>query len=188
MEVKRRLKRFGNYKVGKVLGSGGFGIVYQATHIRTNFKVAMKVTRITNDGDKDNAFQLKSLHRETYLLANLKHPNIVRIFEAASSKNYFCIFMQHIAGVTLLEDLQVKKRYTEEHAKLISKQVAEALYYLHGKRVIHRDLKLENVMINPNENHVVLIDFGFATAWYPGCLMSTHCGRYVKLTNLATYF
>ena len=81
MEGKRRMKRFGNYKVGKILGSGGFGVVYQATHIRTNFKVAMKATRIMTKSedqalDIDNAFQLKSLHRETYLLANLKHPNI----------------------------------------------------------------------------------------------------------------
>ena len=130
----KRLKRFGNYKIGKILGSGGFGIVYEARHIRTNFKVAMKATRITDNDD----FQQKSLHREIYLLANLKHPNIVRIFEAASSKSFFCIFMQYIDGVTLLQDLQVKRKYCEEHAKMISKQAAEALNYLHGKRIIHR--------------------------------------------------
>ena len=74
----------------------------------------------------------------------------------------------------------MKKHYDENIAKEIAKQIADALHYLHGKRVIHRDLKLENVMkrhLQENKRpQVVLIDFGFAVAWYPGCIMHTHCG------------
>ena len=192
------LKRFGNYVPGEELGKGGFGVVFKANHIKTGSTVAMKVI----DLSKADPFVHKSAYREVYLLANLKSPNIVRIFEVASSKRFFCIFMEYIhgkhqlkksifvqkiwfhpltfLGLTLLEDLNEKKRYNEKIAKEIAKQIADALQYLHGKRIIHRDLKLENVMkrhLPENKRpEVVLIDFGFAIAWYPGCIMHTHCG------------
>ena len=95
-------------------------------------------------------------------------------------------------GLTLLEDLNEKKRYNEKIAKEIAKQIADALQYLHGKRVIHRDLKLENVMkrhLPENKRpEVVLIDFGFAVAWYPGCIMHTHCGSPEFAVNNPFFF
>ena len=204
------LKRFGNYVPGEELGKGGFGVVFKANHIKTGSTVAMKVI----DLSKADPFVHKSAYREVYLLANLKSPNIVRIFEVASSKRFFCIFMEYIhgkhqlkksifvqkiwfhpltfLGLTLLEDLNEKKRYNEKIAKEIAKQIADALQYLHGKRVIHRDLKLENVMkrhLPENKRpEVVLIDFGFAVAWYPGCIMHTHCGSPEFAVNNPFFF
>ena len=132
----KRLKRFGNYIIpdGKTLGSGTFGVVYRATHIKTKLQVAMKMTKI----NREDPFQQKSLHREVYLLGNLKHPNIVRLFEAASSDKYFCIFMQLVRGITLLQDLQQKQKYSEDFTKNLARQIGDALDYLHRKRVIHR--------------------------------------------------
>ena len=88
------LKRFGNYVPGEELGKGGFGVVFKANHIKTGSTVAMKVI----DLSKADPFVHKSAYREVYLLANLKSPNIVRIFEVASSKRFFCIFMEYIHG------------------------------------------------------------------------------------------
>ena len=90
----KHLKRFGNYVLGRQIGKGGFGVVFKANHIKTGSTVAMKVI----DLSKADPFVYKSTYREVYLLANLKSPNIVRIFEVASSKRFFCIFMEYIHG------------------------------------------------------------------------------------------
>lgn len=94
----------------------------------------------------------------------MNHSNIVKIFEAFETENHVYLVMEYVAGGSLhsyLKD-QPNRRLDEEEAKRIFKQIMTALQYCHRKSIAHRDIKLENILLDENKN-VKLIDFGFST-------------------------
>ena len=105
-----------------------------------------------------------ALHREIYILAGLNHPNIMRLFEVIDSNSKCHLVMELCHGKNLYHYIRKKqmKCLTEEEAKPIFRQIVSSVAYMHTLGLVHRDLKLENILIN-NNNEVKLIDFGFAT-------------------------
>ena len=159
----------------KLLGKGSFGEVYLSTKKgRTEYFATKKIDRKTADKP---SFK-KYFDNEINILKSLNHPNIVKLEEVKRSNNNYYIVMEYINGGGLSNCLKKymerhKKAFPEEIVQHLMRQIIEGLYYLHSKKIIHRDLKLDNIMINfdteaDKENlnmmraRVKIIDFGFA--------------------------
>lgn len=153
---------YSEYKILKILGQGGFGKVYAAIHKKTKEKVAIKVT---NAGGLDNSDDIESIFSEAETLKSLFHPNIVKIINffviKKTLQTYF--IMEHLEGGELLKYLEEKKQLNEEDSLNIFKQIISAIDYCHRQKIIHRDLKLENIMkVNNDSLTIKIVDFGIA--------------------------
>ena len=108
--------------------------------------------------DKD----IKTLRQEIGILKTLNHENIILMFDAFESDREFCVVTEYAQG-ELFDILQDDKKLPEATIQKVAKGLVKALHYLHSKRIIHRDMKPQNVLIGPN-GVVKLCDFGFARA------------------------
>ena len=153
------------YKIISKLGDGSYGIVYLAVNIITKQNVAMKKI----DKVKENAIDDMEIKNEIEILKKLDHPNIVKIIEFFSTPKAYYIITDFCGCGELYN--QIKHQYTEGQLAVLFYQVLSGLYYLHTKNIVHRDLKLENILIseiekdnNTNEKYfwVKIIDFGTA--------------------------
>lgn len=147
------------YVFGKTLGAGSFGIVRHARNVETGAEVAVKIIlKKALKGREDTVLA------ELKLLLELSHPHIVGFVDWFESKDKFYIVTQLATGGELFDRIVTKGRFTEHDASLVIVQVLEALEYLHGKNIVHRDVKPENILyISPEDNsNVVLADFGIA--------------------------
>lgn len=146
---------FGHYKVEKLLGQGGMGIVYRALDTKLNRTVALKILSVHNVGKQ----VLTRFKQEALATAQLDHPNIVRLFEVDSNpQDYFT--MEYVEGHTL--DFHIKKRNLDlAQSAAIIKKIANALQEAHKKNIIHRDVKPGNILLDKN-NQPKIMDFGLA--------------------------
>jgi len=166
-------KEFGKYRVERLLGSGGMGVVYGARHTTLNRPAALKLVQ---PGTADEAF-LKRFLREAQVLAELKHPNIVEVYDFDVSPwgpPYY--IMEYLEGRTLREIINRRGRdlTLADYAPLL-RDLEAALSYAHQKGVIHRDLKPENIFAAAYGDRVVgkVLDFGIAKLLSEGS-ESTH--------------
>jgi serine/threonine protein kinase len=153
---------YSEYAIVKILGQGGFGKVYLATHKKTVEKVAIK---ITNAGGINNSDEIESIFSEAETVKALNHPNIVKIINffviKKTLQTYF--IMEYLEGGELLRFLEEKKRLSETEAHEIFRQIISAIDYCHRQKIIHRDLKLENIMkVDQNSLNIKIVDFGIA--------------------------
>eukprot|EP01084_Bolivina_argentea_P147063 257355_1 len=143
---------------GMELGSGGFGTVQVVTHKLTGKQFAMKTVDISSVQDpKEFEFFMK----EVEIMRNLDHPNIVHLQEVYQTPHYLFLVMDLCAGGNLLETY----RFTsEEHAAGIVLRIVNAIRYCHDHGIAHRDLKLENVLLEYKsvDSPVKLVDFGLS--------------------------
>ena len=146
------------YIVGTNIGGGGMGRVYQAYEAETQTPVAMKV--LLPDFAEDENFRSRFL-REARLLITLRHPNIVALYSYGEWSGYLYIVMQLVKGPAL-DRLMTHHQFSPLTAWQVVRPIADALTYAQGERVIHRDLKTGNILIEPRGqgNHVYLGDFG----------------------------
>ena len=150
------------YRIDRQFDGGGFGILYQATDLKHNRRVAIKTlnpTQIT--GDRLQQEQIKFIN-EAMKLAKFQHRHIVEVFEVVESGGIFGMVMEFVQGDNLGECLQQQgKPFEESIALRYIQQVGEALALLHDRQMLHRDVKPWNIMRrSTNQNEVVLIDFG----------------------------
>eukprot|EP01031_Cornospumella_fuschlensis_P037549 gene37549-45607_t len=147
-----------NYVVLEHIGEGSFGKVYKARRKSTGFTVAMKFISKHGKSEKD----LKNLRQEIGILKTLDHENIILMFDAFETDREFCVVTEYAQG-ELFDILQDDQRLPEKTVQQIAKQLIKALHYLHSNRIIHRDMKPQNVLIGSN-GKIKLCDFGFARA------------------------
>jgi len=145
-----------NYHVLERIGEGSFGKVYKGRRKFSGQTVAMKFISKHGKDDRD----LRNLRREINILRTLNHENIIRMFDVFETENDFCVVMEFAQG-ELYEILEIDGKLPEEQVQGIAKQLVRALHYLHHKRVIHRDMKPQNILIGA-KGRVKLCDFGFA--------------------------
>ena len=111
--------------------------------------------------------QLMAIHREIYILAGLNHPNIMRLFEVIDSPSKCHLVMELCLGKNLYHFIRKKpgKCLNESETIPIFRQIVSSVAYMHNLGLVHRDLKLENILINDagGLNEIKIIDFGFAT-------------------------
>ncbi|MDW8298406.1 MAG: serine/threonine-protein kinase [Anaerolineae bacterium] len=154
------------YREGRLVGSGGMGSVYKAVDIHLNNRpVAVKVLTIDSSKPEFKERQLRYFKREIELLAGLDHPYIVRIYEQGVYQDMPFFVMQWLEGGSLKDYLQ-KGRIPPEKCVRWLEQIASAVDYAHRRGVIHRDLKLSNILFDRNpsnpDSNAILTDFGIA--------------------------
>ena len=172
---KASLSRVGNYLItGRNLGRGSFAKVYEATHRNLKTTVALKTMNVT---DMKDPYMKKHFKREAMLLSSLNHPGIIAIFEVMETKNHYCLVLEY-GGENLCDFVRAQRRgrIDETTSRGISRQLVSAVSYMHAKNVIHRDIKLENILVNQSNKKVKLTDFGLSNTCDKKTLLTTHCG------------
>lgn len=147
-----------NYHVIELVGEGSFGKVYKGRRKYTGQTVALKFILKHGKSEKD----IHNLRQEIEILRKLKHENIIEMLDAFESPQEFCVVTEFAQG-ELFEILEDDKCLPEEQVQAIAKQLVRALHYLHSNRIIHRDMKPQNILIGAG-SIVKLCDFGFARA------------------------
>ncbi|KAL2612342.1 hypothetical protein R1flu_024034 [Riccia fluitans] len=147
-----------HYHVLELVGEGSFGKVYKGRRKYTGQTVAMKFILKHGKSDKD----IENLRQEIEILRQLKHENIIEMLDAFESPQEFCVVTEFAQG-ELFEILEDDKCLPEAQVQAIAKQLVRALHYLHSHRIIHRDMKPQNILIGAG-GIVKLCDFGFARA------------------------
>ncbi len=150
--------RFGAYELEGILGRGGMGTTFVARRLRDGFQVALKVP---HEHILEEPEFVERFLREGALGALLRHPNIVRVYEAGEYDERPFIAMELVPGTTLERVLRKESRLPLARALQISRGIALALDYAHLKGIVHRDLKPENVMVLP-DGEVKVMDYGIA--------------------------
>lgn len=151
----------GRYRTGRVLGRGASAVVWEGVHGSSGHRLALKA--FEKGGGGWTTRQRQAL-REAKLLEMLQHDRIIRTLESFETTLHFYIVCELVDGGSLRQLLrrQPMNRVSEETAKMIFKQICEGLKFCHDRNVVHRDIKLENVLLERETNSVKIIDFGFA--------------------------
>jgi len=151
------------YTMIKQIGTGGYGKVYLAQHKYTGKQVAIKVmsqSRISRYLELDG----QRVPAEIALIANLSHSSIIQYIAHFKVPGGWCLVMEYPHGyLDLFELICDRGRLNEKHTRKIIRQVLQAINHCLKSKVDHRDLKDENLLVNPDNLHVKLIDFGSAS-------------------------
>lgn len=179
---KEKNTRFGEYFLGNTLGEGEFGKVKMGWKqeggvqvsaglplkhecMLTRAKVAIKLIR--RDSVGGNPARLAKIYREIAILRVISHPNIVRLHEMVETDRHIGIILEYASGGELF-DYILNHRYLKDNAaRRLFAQLVSGVGYLHKKGIVHRDLKLENLLLDRNRN-IIITDFGFANTFNPG--------------------
>jgi len=157
-----------DFRFGKVLGTGGFAVVKQCTHLRSKKSYAVKVMNIvepTNEEDlEEGGMTLPEIAEEIRLTISLASPQVVRIYDFYQTPKHVYVIMEFLRGGELLEAVMNLGSYSEKDAALIMKQLLTGLVNVHAHNITHRDLKLENLILAEKGNlrSLRIADFGLA--------------------------
>ncbi|KAI1173648.1 kinase-like protein [Nemania sp. FL0916] len=161
------LKNVGNYSLGRLIGKGSFGKVYLAHHKLTNgSRVVLK------SANKDDSNLAREIHHHRQFV----HPHIARLYEVIVTESLVWLALEYCPGDELYNYLLKHGPLPVDKVKKIFSQLVGAVSYVHQQSCVHRDLKLENILLDKHEN-VKLVDFGF-TREYEGKsnYLQTFCG------------
>lgn len=153
-----------HYTIGELLGQGTFGTVHEALHIATGERWAIKGVNKEKAGS--SAIQL--LEREVQILKRVDHEHIIRLNEIFETSSRMFLVMELCEGGELADELKKKGHLNESDTKNILERLASAISYLHKHDIVHRDMKLENVLLSQNPNdpsdkfYIKVTDFGLS--------------------------
>ncbi|XP_060689167.1 hormonally up-regulated neu tumor-associated kinase homolog A [Hemiscyllium ocellatum] len=169
-------KRVGSYLIGRKLGEGSFAKVREGLHVLTGEKVAVKV--IDKKKAKKDSYVTKNLRREGQIHQMIRHPNITQLLDILETENSYYLVMELCTGGNLMHKIYDRKILEEAEVCRYIKQLTLAVEHLHRAGVVHRDLKIENLLLD-EKNNIKLIDFGLSNC--AGILgysdpFSTQCG------------
>ena len=153
----------GRYRVVKKLGAGAFGTVYKAKDKILGRMVAIKTIRLEGLAAAGTSLDelMQRFKQEAQVSAQLKHPNIVTIYDIGETEGVSYIAMEFIDGVGLDRVIATGGPLPLERAAMLGAQVADALDFAHRNGVVHRDIKPANIMVEAGDR-VKVTDFGIA--------------------------
>ena len=145
------------YEVIKKIGEGSYGKIYRVKNKQSGDIRAMKQIM------KSKIPNIEKFQNEIKILAMVDHPNIVRLFEVIEDDKYFNLFQELCTGGELLKKMHTTQMKEKQIAKIFN-QIMSAIAYCHEKGIVHRDLKLENILFASNnpDSPIKIIDFGFS--------------------------
>src|SRR6059058_1243203 len=155
----------GSYRIVRELGRGGMGAVYLAERADAQYKKRVAIKLIKRGMDTDAV--LRHFRNERQILAGFDHPNIARLFDGGTTDDGLPYFvMEYVAGLPINEYCAAHKISLVERLKLF-REVCAAVSYAHRHTVIHRDIKMSNILVT-NDGTPKLLDFGIAKILQPG--------------------
>ncbi|KAJ2877362.1 hypothetical protein H4R27_006244, partial [Coemansia aciculifera] len=165
---------FGPYLLLQTIGEGEFAKVKLALHRDTGEEVAIKLIKKESI---DTEVKLSKIKREIAALKAVNFSYIVRLHDIIETERYIGIVIEYASGGELFDHILAHRQLKENDACRLFAQLIAGVSYLHASNIVHRDLKLENLLLDRNRN-IKITDFGFANQFRgPGDdLMSTSCG------------
>ncbi|KAK2461106.1 hypothetical protein APHAL10511_006885 [Amanita phalloides] len=187
----RSNRLLGDYSLGKTIGAGSMGKVKLAVHNVSGDKLAIKILPRVNpappphngtsidpaaakQASKDASKEIRTL-REAALSMLLHHPYICGMREMIVHQHHYYMVFEYINGGQMLDYIISHGRLRERVARKFARQIGSALDYCHQNNVVHRDLKIENILISQTGN-IKIIDFGLSNLYDPIAQLSTFCG------------
>jgi serine/threonine-protein kinase len=158
IQVQAHPHRIGRYVIDREIGRGGMGIVYLARDTEMDRTVALKVVAT---GWTRTPEHFARLMAEARALARIDHPNIPRVYGAGQDGPYCFVSREYVQGSSLLDILGERGPLRVTEALRVVRDVAHALSAVHDRRLLHRDIKTENLMLDES-GRVCIVDFGIA--------------------------
>lgn len=156
----------------RTLGKGSYGRVKLGLHTPSGEKIAVKILEkemIKKDED------LMRIRREIKILSQVRHPNIIQLYEVVETNKYFFFLMEYAEQGELAEYIENRNKLSEEEASKFFVQLICALKYLHEIGCAHRDIKPSNILVDCDGN-IKLIDFGLGNEYSENERLKTACG------------
>ncbi|KAJ1656576.1 hypothetical protein IWQ61_003870 [Dispira simplex] len=171
---RQRYNVFGHYVLMQTIGEGEFAKVKFAVERQTGHEVAIKLIKKESI---DTEAKLSKINREIAALKTVQHSHIVQLYEILETDRYIGIVMEYASGGELFDYILAHRFLREKEACRLFAQLISGVDYLHKSHIVHRDLKLENLLLDNNRN-LKITDFGFANQFERASedLMATSCG------------
>ncbi|MCJ1403285.1 serine/threonine-protein kinase KIN2 [Xylographa trunciseda] len=184
--VKRRTTigaQTGQWSLGKTIGAGSMGKVKLAKNLETGEQVAIKIVpRQSTDEhhsvrDRERADHSKEIRtaREAAIVTLLNHPYICGMRDVVRTNYHWYMLFEYVNGGQMLDYIISHGRLKEKQARKFGRQIASALDYCHRNSIVHRDLKIENILISKTGD-IKIIDFGLSNLFSPRNHLKTFCG------------
>jgi serine/threonine protein kinase KIN1/2 len=172
----------GTWQLGKTIGQGSMGKVKLAKNNETGEQVAIKIVprQATDDQGNpkdDRADRSKEIRtaREAAMVSLLDHPFICGMRDVQRTNYHWYMLFEYVNGGQMLDYIISHGRLKEKQARKFGRQIASALDYCHRNSIVHRDLKIENILISKTGD-IKIIDFGLSNLFSPRALLKTFCG------------
>ncbi|KAF2639831.1 serine/threonine protein kinase Kin1 [Massarina eburnea CBS 473.64] len=173
----------GLWSLGKTIGAGSMGKVKLAKHAESGEQVAVKIVpRQSTDthntqADRERADHSKEVRtaREAAIVSLLSHPYICGMRDVVRTNYHWYMLFEYVNGGQMLDYIISHGRLKEKQARKFARQIASALDYCHRNSIVHRDLKIENILISKTGD-IKIIDFGLSNLFAPRTLLKTFCG------------
>ncbi|XP_036113508.1 serine/threonine-protein kinase SIK2 [Molossus molossus] len=169
--LQRGPVRVGFYDIEGTLGKGNFAVVKLGRHRITKTEVAIKII----DKSQLDAVNLEKIYREVQIMKMLDHPHIIKLYQVMETKNMLYLVTEYAKNGEIFDYLANHGRLNESEARRKFWQILSAVDYCHGRKIVHRDLKAENLLLDNNMN-IKIADFGFGNFFKSGELLATWCG------------
>lgn len=163
MDSKSVAVDLGRYVLGREIGHGSMGVVYEGHDPEANQDVAIKTLALSQEFEGDSLAEAQArFFREAETAGRLRHPNIVAVYDSGQAHDLAYIAMEFVSGHDLSRHSTQGDLLDVEQVIHIAAKVASALDYAHAQNVVHRDIKPSNIMFDVGQNTVKVMDFGIA--------------------------
>ena len=173
LHAEDKIERVGKYILERTLGSGATGKVKLARNSKTGEKVGIKIIKKELFYDKPSLKVI--IQREISVMKLMFHPHVIKIYDVLEDPGFLFLIIEYASNGELFSFLVQRKKINNREALCFFQQIISGLEYCHTHKICHRDLKLENILLDSNYN-IKIADFGMASLSFPNKMLKTFCG------------